>query len=166
MEFILDRESWNTVFIVIFFCEHCSAILKIIVEQWSETQERGVINGLQQNMCKNCWKLKVLFNFAAISSLWEYMYMYEKKKEEKFWSLMCECWVLHRVFVISEWKFAKLVWKICGALKNQLFLLLSSQVCGYDLQCCDVFCLPSRLLFNSCYECVFVQRDRIINIPL
>lgn len=46
MEFILDRESWNTVFIVIFFCEYCSAILKIIVEEWSETQERRVINGL------------------------------------------------------------------------------------------------------------------------
>lgn len=53
-------KQWNSfwtenlgIFIVIFFCEHCSAILKIIVEQWSETQEWGVINGLQQNMCKN-----------------------------------------------------------------------------------------------------------------
>lgn len=95
----------------------------------------------------------MLFNFTAISNLWEYVY--GKKKGKRFWSLMCECWVLHRVFAISEWMFAKLLWKKCGALKYQLFLLWSSQVCGYDLQCCDVFCLPSRLLLVFMNECLY-----------
>lgn len=39
--------------------------LKIILEEWSETQERRVIDGLKQYMCKNCWKLKVLFILAG-----------------------------------------------------------------------------------------------------
>lgn len=95
----------------------------------------------------------MLFNFTAISNLWEYVY--EKKKEKDFghWCVNVECFT--ECLQFQSECLLNCCEKKCGALKYQLFLLWSSQVCGYDLQCCDVFCLPSRLLLVFMNECLY-----------